>query len=334
MAECDWCNEWIDGLPYRCNECGYQFCSDHRLPEGHLCASLRSENLRFGSKAEPSDKDDVGSESEYPTADPVSYGAPKKPNLESSPETNRDGSLRDPPAKQGRLTASGREKNGESGATSIQRVRLNAYVLAMRVSRGLTRALKLSIPIVLIGMLLIAFTPLSVSNHWDSKTAAGIDSTLESTGDDIEKWVANVGETDEAAVERRIHSRINEMRSERGLSTLQWSDSLHDVAAHHSDDMAKKGYFAHTSPTGESMSDRYAMYGVNCGMKAENIFTMKTTGGLNEDEIVEKAVNGWMNSPGHRENILRQGLSSEAIAVTITENSEGETVVYVTQNFC
>jgi uncharacterized protein YkwD len=48
------------------------------------------------------------------------------------------------------------------------------------------------------------------------------------------------------------------------------------------------------------------------------------------EEIASQVVNGWMNSPGHRENILNARYDREGIGIAVS--SDGK--VYVTQNFC
>lgn len=53
----------------------------------------------------------------------------------------------------------------------------------------------------------------------------------------------------------------------------------------------------------------------------------------NESELAEIIVTQWMESTGHRENILRPEWNSEGIGVAI-DDTEDDTVVYVTQNFC
>lgn len=125
-----------------------------------------------------------------------------------------------------------------------------------------------------------------------------------------------------------IHEQINEVRTGRGRSPLDRSPKLDDVAQHHSDDMAENDYFSHTSPTGESLSDRYSQFGIGC-QGGENIFKYRASFGVGPETVANRAVESWMGSPGHRENILRVRFSSEGIGVTYA----GDTV-YVTQNFC
>jgi uncharacterized protein YkwD/predicted nucleic acid binding AN1-type Zn finger protein len=144
-------------------------------------------------------------------------------------------------------------------------------------------------------------------------------------------------------IESKIHEGINEERQSRGLSRLDFDESLERIAHYHNKDMAKLDYFAHTAPDGETMGDRYDMFGYQCRQEmsgdqyatgAENIFKMRYSGeSRSEAEIAEAAVEGWMNSEGHRENILKEYWENEGIDVYITNEDEW-TYVYVTQNFC
>ena len=62
------------------------------------------------------------------------------------------------------------------------------------------------------------------------------------------------------------------------------------------EDMAKKGYFSHTSPTYGSAFDMMKKYGVSYRTAGENIAKGQKT--------AESVMKGWMNSSGHRANIL------------------------------
>lgn len=134
--------------------------------------------------------------------------------------------------------------------------------------------------------------------------------------------------SDSARTGQLIHERVNAAREERGLPPFARSERLDHVAAYHSSDMARNNYFAHTSPSGETMSDRYRRFGIDCA-GGENIFKLSSSFGVGPEGVARRAVRGWMNSPGHRENILRGRFSAEGIGVVY---DGGE--VYVTQNFC
>lgn len=135
-----------------------------------------------------------------------------------------------------------------------------------------------------------------------------------------------------------IHDKVNQVRAEHGLPSLSYSEDMQKVAQYRSDDMASKGYFSHTAPNGDKPSDVAKKMGINCRNElgggrysvgiGENIY--KKTGQLgSEESIAQAAFKGWMNSSGHRANILNGNYHSEGIAFSISGNS-----VWVTQNFC
>jgi uncharacterized protein YkwD len=159
-----------------------------------------------------------------------------------------------------------------------------------------------------------------------------------------------LSDLDGSRVEKRVHDYVNEHRAEHGLASLDFDTDLREIARYHSEDMAANDYFAHTSPSGETTSDRYEKFGYDCRADAgdgtyytgaENIaYTyydqrVRTGDGetvryTNADELAQGIVRGWMNSEGHRENILMEAWDREGIGVFVTD--EGK--VYATQNFC
>lgn len=195
-----------------------------------------------------------------------------------------------------------------------------------------------------------------------SESVPDIEYTPESTPSEIttrERTVASTAAPDNqpldtGQLERAIHRSVNRERAESGLSRLNFDANLANIARSHSQDMAARGYFSHTSPEGETLEDRYSQHGYDCRVQvsgsrymtgAENIaYTYADTqviadsGGTvdydgNETRIARGLVRQWMNSPGHRENILRPYWNNEGIGVATAETSEG-TRVYATQNFC
>jgi len=158
-----------------------------------------------------------------------------------------------------------------------------------------------------------------------------------------------LSELDRSRVERLVHDHINDQRAEHGLDTLAFDEDLREIARYHSSDMAENDYFSHESPSGESRSDRYEKFDYDCRADAgdgryytggENIaYTYYDTDVTTDwgtvryttaDELAEGIVRGWMNSEGHRENILTAAWNNEGIGLHVT--SEGK--VYATQNFC
>ena len=96
----------------------------------------------------------------------------------------------------------------------------------------------------------------------------------------------------------------NQIRVQNGLGTLAENGALAAAAAAHSDDMLRRDYFAHDTPEGGSFVDRIiaARYaGRNDGWTlGENLAW--GTGDLSTPAAL---MNSWMNSPGHRENVLK-----------------------------
>lgn len=99
-----------------------------------------------------------------------------------------------------------------------------------------------------------------------------------------------------SALERRVVELVNAERAAHGLPALELSESLCDGARMKSRDMAANGYFSHESPTYGSPFDMMRALGISYRSAGENIAM-----GYSSAEAV---VNGWMNSEGHRANIL------------------------------
>ncbi|GAE93206.1 transporter [Gracilibacillus boraciitolerans JCM 21714] len=96
--------------------------------------------------------------------------------------------------------------------------------------------------------------------------------------------------------ERQVVALTNKERENAGLAPLQLDTKLSQVARKKSKDMATNGYFSHTSPTYGSPFNMMQQSGVNYRTAGENIAKGQRT--------PEEVVNGWMNSEGHRANIL------------------------------
>lgn len=158
---------------------------------------------------------------------------------------------------------------------------------------------------------------------------------------------------DTEAVEWAIHNRINEIRQERDLGRLQMDPKLREAARLHSSNMVEQDFFAHESPSGMTVEDRYEEVGRNCRVDAgesgfvsggENIaYTwayegVETERGTvhhngNETSIGQGIVENWMHSSGHRKNILQPYWGYEGIGVE-TVPEDGRLKVVATQNFC
>ena len=148
----------------------------------------------------------------------------------------------------------------------------------------------------------------------------------------------NASAVDEAETERLIHEAINDERTAEGVDPLERDDELRRVAREHSADMIDQGYVGHESPGGVTPADRLADAGCSAG--GENVAQswfgqpVDVDGERfvadDEQELADHLVERWMDSPGHRENVLRESFAESGVGVVITEDNR----VYATQKFC
>jgi uncharacterized YkwD family protein/spore coat assembly protein SafA len=98
------------------------------------------------------------------------------------------------------------------------------------------------------------------------------------------------------SVERQVIDLTNQERQKAGLAPLQLDWQLSRVARYKSRDMRDTGYFAHRSPQYGSPFEMMKSFDVQYSSAGENIAVGQTS--------PEQVVREWMNSPGHRKNIL------------------------------
>jgi uncharacterized protein YkwD len=123
------------------------------------------------------------------------------------------------------------------------------------------------------------------------------------------------------SAEGQILSLLNAERARAGLSNLSYNGLLTRAARAHAQDQSAKGYFSHTGKDGSQITDRVKRTGYNYCLIAENLSIGYTT--------VQGAVQGWMQSPGHRQNILNGKFSQVGIGI-----SEGALYVAVFGDPC
>lgn len=120
--------------------------------------------------------------------------------------------------------------------------------------------------------------------------------------------------------ERESFELANAARVQRGLPAYTWNDRVADVARMHSEDMMDRGYFEHASPDGKGPGARAAAQGLKYRLYGENIAAGQ------QDAVA--AHHGWMNSSGHRKNIL-----GDAKELGVGVSFGGDMHIYYTQNF-
>lgn len=103
-------------------------------------------------------------------------------------------------------------------------------------------------------------------------------------------------DTSVSAIEKAVLDLTNVERQKAGLKPLQIDEKLMASARQKSTDMSKNNYFDHNSPTYGSPFDQMKANGISYRSAAENI----AMGQRSAEEVVK----AWMESPGHRQNIL------------------------------
>ena len=121
--------------------------------------------------------------------------------------------------------------------------------------------------------------------------------------------------------EQRVVELTNAERTKQGLSALQIDTELSKVARIKSEDMQKNNYFDHNSPTYGSPFDMMKKFGISYKSAGENIAQGQRT--------PEEVVQAWMNSAGHRANILNSGFTH--IGVGYVESGNYWTQQFITK---
>ncbi|WP_416979463.1 CAP domain-containing protein [Streptomyces sp. T028] len=110
----------------------------------------------------------------------------------------------------------------------------------------------------------------------------------------------------EAQAAAEVLKLVNEERAKVGCSALSANSALSDLAEKFSDDMAARGFFDHTDPDGKSPWDRAEKAGIS-SLGGENI----ARGQADAAAVME----AWMNSPGHKANILNCDFKTLGVGV-------------------
>jgi len=120
------------------------------------------------------------------------------------------------------------------------------------------------------------------------------------------------GNPDLESMAQRVLELTNEERAKNNLHPLTWNATLAQAGADHCQDMIDKNYFEHVSPTGTTPGDRATAAGYHWMLVGENI----AAGYKSPESVVE----GWMNSPDHKENILRKEFKELGVGIRVGPN--------------
>jgi uncharacterized protein YkwD len=129
-----------------------------------------------------------------------------------------------------------------------------------------------------------------------------------------------------ADLEEILFQAINRERAANHLAPLRRAQELNAVAQSHSRDMMARDYFDHRTPEGLGLRERIQRGNVTGWRRiAENISSSRSCARF---DAVRMAVEGWMNSPGHRQNVLDKQMQETGIGIAM--DAEGKTY-YITQ---
>jgi uncharacterized YkwD family protein/spore coat assembly protein SafA len=117
---------------------------------------------------------------------------------------------------------------------------------------------------------------------------------------------APAGSTNLSAFASQVFTIVNQERAKAGLRQLTSDGSLSAMAMAKAKDMYNNHYFDHTSPTYGSPFNMMTSYGIKYSYAGENIAMGQRT--------PQEVMTSWMNSPGHRQNILSPNYTKIGVA--------------------
>ena len=112
-------------------------------------------------------------------------------------------------------------------------------------------------------------------------------------------------------LEQQLFAEVNRVRAQHHLIPLSRRSDLDQVAAAHSIDMARRGYFSHESPEGANPVDRIETAGISdMTLAAENLGLTRAS------DPTLAIVRSWLNSPDHRRNLLAPAMNSTGVGIS------------------
>ena len=129
-------------------------------------------------------------------------------------------------------------------------------------------------------------------------------------------------------VEAAVVEMTNDIRRRNGLPVLLEDGICRDAARGHSADMLNRNYFSHTDPEGRTLKERLP---ANLATRqwGENIWTGSGYDPRQVHYLAQMIMDGWMKSPGHRENILTPGYTHLGVGVMAKNQEIKATQVFI-----
>ncbi|TVY07641.1 CAP domain-containing protein [Paenibacillus cremeus] len=130
--------------------------------------------------------------------------------------------------------------------------------------------------------------------------------TTGSTGSTVQPGTGSTATTSTSAFASQVVTLVNQERAKAGLAPLTSDSALTGMALDKAKDMYNNHYFDHTSPTYGSPFDMMTSYGIRFTYAGENIAMGQRT--------PQEVMTAWMNSAGHRQNILSPNYTKIGVA--------------------
>lgn len=171
---------------------------------------------------------------------------------------------------------------------------------------AMASVLSLSLLVPISAMAADSYTVVAGDSLWKIavKTQTGVQELIDANPQLANPDQINIGQkiniptNEQASVEQEVVKLVNAERTKAGLPALKEDWELSRVAKYKSQDMHDKNYFDHTSPTYGSPFAMMKKFGITYKAAGENI--------AKGQKSASEVVNAWMNSEGHRANILNK----------------------------
>ena len=129
-------------------------------------------------------------------------------------------------------------------------------------------------------------------------------------------------------VEEAVFAMTNNIRRENGLPVLLKDEICRDAARRHSADMLNRNYFSHSDPERRSLKERLPS-NLSTRQWGENIWTGSGYDTRQSHHLAQMIIVGWMNSPGHRKNILDPGYTHLGLGAMAKNQEVKATQVFI-----
>jgi len=184
-------------------------------------------------------------------------------------------------------------------------------------------------PILLLTILtfIVSVSAQTKATHFDAAASNTADQLFPDSSRNVQPKTDEKESTFAVALrlEREVFELLNAERTRRGLLELPWSDEVAKVARIHSDNMASQKFFSHRGSDGSMVDDRADRVGLsNWRLIGENIAYIRGF-----ENPAATAVEKWLESTAHRNNLLGASWQESAVGVAITADG----TIYMTQVF-